>query len=1016
MPGRGRGRGKGRVLNESEVQSTIGSMSQLRVSEPQWAQKDERQYEDPIEQDIISSVKGSGGSSSGSGSTDADEIFSISTSGSSLELQRKMVMAQSQLKLLKFSDVDEGTKERTGRKKIQLRSNYFNITIKLKNLYQYRIEWGPADQYAPLFKSKEDRHEAFQSFVEQYISSPELNQTGFDKTLKRPSTAPSYDGENLVFYHHAFEEMDFWKENRQKGNWNVAIQNLLTNWEAFTKRNMGIDKQAIWEIEMKKKNNSMFPNKDKAREFALLSVNHKPPNFHNSFKYTMLLTRTLVISAKEINDCATGEKHSQAALQAIDVIFRTAATSRSFTRIKRTIYSTDPSNKIEPHPKAGCKGKYIWIGCHQSVRPTKWKSFALNIDQHAAMFYHEQDIFDFIQNMGGGDRRNFDIYDHRNKSMAERQLKGLMFTPQTNQGRNAQYKINGLGDGANVAKFSMRKDGMETTVADYFQGLGMKLSHPRLPCVRVGTPKSKKMMLFPMELCKLAPNQVVKGANPSDVSALIKETAKDAPTTKRNVEGLAKTMTSEMTDFLEDYGIHMDGHKMAKTNADILEAPGLEGQRLGIKPRAGNFRLEKVKDSKPVGNWIIAKVRATRDIEEKQFRLFVRNMCEQANSMNIDLLPGELMIDRAFDFDDADEFFNLCVSEKVNLAIIILPGRDSDLYSWVKKLAELEHGVMTQCIQWKTFVGNERNGRPFDKMTASNLLMKINHKLDGTNVRVQKSDMIHIFEKPVLVISASLSHSVVGGPTVAAMTGSIDSCGARYCAFASLQSKTHLIQEMRALAYKCLKGFYMATNNKKPEAIIYYRDGLGEGQFEEALKYEVSELREACKMYDEDYSPGITMLSVQRRHHTKFYVENDYEGEGKAKNIPAGTVIEHGPTSNQFYDFYLCSHAGIQGTSKASHYMVMHDDNKLSAPALQNMTYALCHAYARCTRTVSAPIGVCYAKLMAERGRYWLRQCGFNDDTMSLGSGKSGDSDKLNTARSAIENAHKKLAYRMFFT
>jgi hypothetical protein len=70
--------------------------------------------------------------------------------------------------------------------------------------------------------------------------------------------------------------------------------------------------------------------------------------------------------------------------------------------------------------------------------------------------------------------------------------------------------------------------------------------------------------------------------------------------------------------------------------------------------------------------------------------------------------------------------------------------------------------------------------------------------------------------------------------------------------------------------------------------------------------------------------------------------------------------------------------------------MVMHDENNLSARSLQvslrlrtnvqffqNMTYALCHCYARCTRTVSTPVAVCYAKLLTDRARHWLKTLGF---------------------------------------
>ena len=54
------------------------------------------------------------------------------------------------------------------------------------------------------------------------------------------------------------------------------------------------------------------------------------------------------------------------------------------------------------------------------------------------------------------------------------------------------------------------------------------------------------------------------------------------------------------------------------------------------------------------------------------------------------------------------------------------------------------------------------------------------------------------------------------------------------------------------------------------------------------------------------------------------------------------------------FDFYLCSHAGIQvdtkcklkklsnqfqGTSRPSHYHVLWDDNEFTADELQNLTY-----------------------------------------------------------------------------
>ena len=40
------------------------------------------------------------------------------------------------------------------------------------------------------------------------------------------------------------------------------------------------------------------------------------------------------------------------------------------------------------------------------------------------------------------------------------------------------------------------------------------------------------------------------------------------------------------------------------------------------------------------------------------------------------------------------------------------------------------------------------------------------------------------------------------------------------------------------------------------------------------------------------------------------------------------------------------------------------------------LSFHLCHSYARCTKTMAMPVCIYYAQLLAQRGRYWLRQQG----------------------------------------
>ena len=85
---------------------------------------------------------------------------------------------------------------------------------------------------------------------------------------------------------------------------------------------------------------------------------------------------------------------------------------------------------------------------------------------------------------------------------------------------------------------------------------------------------------------------------------------------------------------------------------------------------------------------------------------------------------------------------------------------------------------------------------------------------------------------------------------------------------------------------------FLENTKFKPHAIVYYRDGVSEGQFEEVLNKELSGIQRlvfsqpedyqnieffffrACKELEDGYEPKVTFLVAQKRHKTRMFPDN----------------------------------------------------------------------------------------------------------------------------------------------
>ncbi|CAB5355141.1 unnamed protein product [Rhizophagus irregularis] len=244
---------------------------------------------------------------------------------------------------------------------------------------------------------------------------------------------------------------------------------------------------------------------------------------------------------------------------------------------------------------------------------------------------------------------------------------------------------------------------------------------------------------------------------------------------------------------------------------------------------------------------------------------------------------------------------------------------------------------------------------------------------------------------PTILMGADVTHPAPGPgsderPSIAAVTASVDAKASRYAASIRIQrGRTEIIADLANMVKELLKAFYQ-TCGRKPERILFYRDGISESQFGSIITTEIAAIKAACQALDANYKPTITFVVVQKRHHTRFF-PIDRRDADRTGNCPPGTVIETVITHPFEFDFYLQSHAGLLGTSRPAHYYVLYDDNGFNPDMLQTLSYNLCYIYARCTRSVSLVPPVYYAHLVTNRAKLHARGGPFSDTGSEEGGG-----------------------------
>jgi eukaryotic translation initiation factor 2C len=143
-----------------------------------------------------------------------------------------------------------------------------------------------------------------------------------------------------------------------------------------------------------------------------------------------------------------------------------------------------------------------------------------------------------------------------------------------------------------------------------------------------------------------------------------------------------------------------------------------------------------------------------------------------------------------------------------------------------------------------------------------------------------------------------------GRPSLATVTGSLDPLAVRYAAMARNQShRVEIITDLESMAQTLFVEHKKSTNSF-PSKIIYLRDGVADGQFDQVIGQELPLIKEAFKKAAGKQPVKITVVIVKKRHHTRLFPGKPQDGD-KNGNVHPGTVVDAGITHPTEFDFCI---------------------------------------------------------------------------------------------------------------
>lgn len=568
------------------------------------------------------------------------------------------------------------------------------------------------------------------------------------------------------------------------------------------------------------------------------------------------------------------------------------------------------------------------------------------------------------------------------------------------------------------------------SVFDYFK---RKYPHiqlnPNLPVVNVGNRENPNYL--PAEVCLVIAGQTIKRRlSPDQTQQMITFACRKPWENGNSIVGDGKAVLGlgrGSNPILASFGLAV-GDSLITVAARVLPAPpikykNLQNKETSLMPRGGSWNMANVRfhTASNIGPWTYIWFKSTRGRDyfgDEDLRRTVMNFKAFLNKAGINAdgfiqAPPPAVIDLVDGQEGANDakitgifrkmFTAAAPITKPRFVLCVLPFNDVAIYNSIKTVADTKAGIHTVCVVAQKFMKEQRQDQYF-----GNISLKFNLKAGGTNQTLDAPKLGIISEGKTMVIGVDVTHPSPGSkdtaPSVAGVVASVDKfLGQWPCDFSIQEGRQEMVAGLEGMILSRLR-LWSARNKSFPENLLVYRDGVSEGQYDQILDQELPQIRNACRQFYPPAAtkkgfPKISIVVCGKRHHTRFY-PTDVANADRSSNCEPGTIVDRSVTEAGNWDFFVQSHACLQGTARPSHYYVILDEifrgrpakppHANAADALEELTHNMCHLFGRATKAVSLCPPAYYADLLCTRLRCYLSEQFDPTDTSATPSVASG--------------------------